>query len=161
MSASTTPLSGGTVSRMAVVVGAWLSLVSLPLPWVAGALHPASFRLPHDAHGMWLAQQIWDNYAPASATVAGVVVVGTVVLALLCHLVATTGARWPVAVTAAVVVALFLVVGRGVQLPDEGSDPAAFVAGYYLWRGALLLVLGGLVGLVLASETTRHGQVLD
>ncbi|KRE36897.1 hypothetical protein ASG73_11225 [Janibacter sp. Soil728] len=161
MTASSTRLSGETVSRMAVLVGAWLSLVSLPLPWVAGELHPASFRLPHDAHGVWLAQQIWDTYAPASATVAFTVVIGTVVLALLCHLVATTGARWPLAATAAVVVALFLVVRSGVQLPGEGSDPAAFVAGYHLWRGALLLVLGGLVGFVLASETTQERRVFD
>lgn len=151
-------------ARVAGLLFGWLAALTLTLPWVAKwepSLPPR--RLPDQAHGYWLATEIYDDSAPAGVAVAIVLPLGTVAVLVLLHLAATRVAGgWFGLATSGVAIALLIVARVGIDLyVSETAVGYSFVLepGWYVWRAAMLGCI--VAGVWIADTNVRSTAQVD
>lgn len=131
---------------VAIYFSTWLAAISLSLPWVEGRGDADGFGAPPSGvGGYWLAT---DETGPVWFAV--ILLAGTVTLLVLGGFAAGTSISWTGVTLSGVATGLLLIVGPPVSAGlDGGSTP---LAGFFLWRGAL-------VGCVIAG--VWHSLVTD
>ncbi len=139
---------------LVILLGSWLAAISLSMPWLDGEVPPArdgGQPIPQEVGGYWLAT---EGVGPL--TLAVLVLVGTAVLLVLGNVAAATSISWTGITLTGLALALLFILSTAL---DGGldSDPTP-LAGFYLWRGALVAsAIAGVWHSFVTDDLLRNG----
>ena len=137
---------------LVVLLATWLSAISLSMPWLEGEVEPTHEGwdpTPVEVGGDWLAT---EEVGPV--VLAVLVLVGTVVVVVLGTLAAGTSISWMGITLTGLSLALVFILSTAIDGLE--GNPAA-LAGFYLWRGALVVAaIGGIWHSFVTDDLLRN-----
>ena len=145
----------------ALLFSTWLAAISLSMLWLGHPAEPDEIDRREgrdssvvEAGGYWLAtEEIWP------VGLALLVLVGTVVLVVCGTIAAGTSIPWLGISVSGLALALVFIIGTAVAEAQEDDRELIVLAGFYLWRGALVAtVIAGVWHSLVTDDLVRNGE---
>lgn len=149
-------LTGGQVTRVIMLVGAWAAGASLLLPWVVVSDDYTKEPTPGSTHGLWLNAESINGFHPTGPGMALVVLVGTLTVMVLAHRIAVHDARWTSHLLFLGAALLVLVTRLVVDIPEDRTMHL-FGVGWSVWPLGVGIVALGAAADALLTEARQPG----